>query len=366
MKVDLIGKVRVLRDAVLDERAEEFMGRLCGFALNYALLNGDIMNDDADMIDLINVAAKGAAEFGNKDSSKTLWDLFLVYDNVLARVEILNALGILGQGNAEIVNGLNRFLMDQNALFSSDMTINHPVIREAVSTIGKIGDISSYLVLFSTLSLSYPEEILEAATASLDEIPGDLDQFLLNVIQINPAAESAALPAEKLLAFQLGVKSEKLTDFGKGKLAQAALEAGLDDTGNNADLVDLRYQSVRVLTDLKWVRVSEMAIKHFYRVQTDYTNASATKAQFIDAINLLSAMGTTDAAKVLTLQLGLINSQVEQKIHHDEDIVIAFVNALGEIGDKLAFDDLLRIRDFLNYSGRVKTAANASLSRLKW
>ncbi|MDR0784285.1 MAG: hypothetical protein LBE74_00165 [Treponema sp.] len=369
VKADSMGKVRVLRDAALDERSEEFMGRLCGFALNYALWNGEIMKDDPDMINLINVASKGAAEFGDKDSSETLWDLFSVYEDVLARVEILNALGDLGKGNAKIVDNLNQFLANQNAanqnaVFSSDMAVNYPVIQAAVAAIGKIGDASSYLVLFSTLSLSYPEEILQTANASLNEIPGDFKQFLLDVVQTNPATESAALPSEKLIAFRLGMESKKLTDFDKGELAQAALEAGFDDTRSNID--DLRYQSAQVLTDLKWVRASDIAVKRFYRVQTDYVNASATKTQFIDTINLLGAMGTADAAKTLALQLGLINSKVEQKIPHDEDIVIAFVRALGEIGDKLAFDDLLRIRDYLDYSEKVKTAANASLSKLKW
>ncbi|MDR0644202.1 MAG: hypothetical protein LBG05_04705 [Treponema sp.] len=359
MKADLTGKAGVLRDAAMDERSGEFMGRLCNFALNYALWSGKIMNNDADMINLIGIAARGAADAGDTDSSETLWKLFSVYSDVLTRVEILNALGVLGEENTEIVDGLNQFLENQNALFHSGITLDYPVLQAAVSAAGSLGNASLYPALFTALSLAYPEEILQTATASLNDIRGDFKGFLLNIIQTNPSTE-------KLIAFRLGAESGKLTNLDKGELAQAALEAGLNDDGTDGSLTDLRNQSARILTDLKWVRASDLAIKHFYRVQTDYTNASAAKAQFIDAVNLLGAMGTTDATKTLILQLGLFNSQAEQKIPPDEDIVIAFVYALGEIGDKLAFDDLLRIRDYLDYSERVKTTANASLSKLKW
>ncbi|MDR1466484.1 MAG: hypothetical protein LBI40_02560 [Treponema sp.] len=366
VRVDLAGKAGVLRDAALDGSAGEFMARLCGFALDYALWNGEIMADDADMIDLISVAARGASAFDHTDSAETLWELFAIYGDVLTRVEILDALRVLGRGNIRIVDDLNQFLMEQNAVFRPDMTLEYPVIRAAVSAVGSLGNASSYPILFAMLSLDYSEEIIRTATAGLYDIRGDFKRFLMDVIQVNPAADAQPLSTEKLIAFRLGMGSEELTEADKGELAQAALEVGLGDGGTDAALADLRYQSVRILTDLKWVRASETAIKHFYRVQNDYADVAATKKQFIEAVGFLGAMGSTDAARVLALQLGLLNFQVEHETTHDEDVIIAFVNALGEIGDKLAFDDLLRIRDYLDYSEKVKRAAHISLSKLKW
>jgi hypothetical protein len=85
----------------------------------------------------------------------------------------------------------------------------------------------------------------------------------------------------------------------------------------------------------------------------------------MEAINCLGAMGNSESAQVLALQMGFINSQVEGGAEFDEDLIVALVQALGEIGDKIAFDHLLYI-GYLDYPERIHAAAKDSLNRLKW
>jgi hypothetical protein len=184
----------------------------------------------------------------------------------------------------------------------------------------------------------------------------------VGVIKNNP-------PAEKLAAFRVGAHNAGFTDAQRGELAETALRVSLEFLATNAEsaaaISELRYQSAPVLTELKWTRATDLAARHFYQVQTDYGNGSVPKEQFLGAITCLGAMGSSGAAQVLALQLGYLNSRMERNGSFDEAVILGVVNALGEIGDKTAFDALLYI-SYLNYPEQIQAAARASLNRLKW
>ena len=130
-------------------------------------------------------------------------------------------------------------------------------------------------------------------------------------------------------------------------------------------LRELRLSAARELTALKWQKASPLAVQHFRLVLADYAKGAASKTDFLEAIACLGAMGSTEAAQALALYLQLINAQTEQGSPYDEDILIASINALGELGDKVAFDYLLQI-GYLQYSEAVKRAAKDALLKLRW
>jgi hypothetical protein len=198
-------------------------------------------------------------------------------------------------------------------------------------------------------------------------IEGDYLNFLSDQIRRN-------VPAEKLAAFRLGAGNTEFSPAQRGNLAETALEVSLalfpgnggegSDSGHT-EASSLGYEAVEVLTALKWTRASPLAIRHFYRVQTDLGNGAAPRERFLEAVNCLGVMGNSESAQVLALQLGYINSQTERGDEFDEDLILALIHALGEIGDKVAFDHLLYI-GYINYPERIQAAARESLNRLKW
>jgi hypothetical protein len=106
-------------------------------------------------------------------------------------------------------------------------------------------------------------------------------------------------------------------------------------------------------------------IKQYYRVQKDFQTGTASKDRLLEAIRCLGAMGSSEAAQVLALQLSVFNSETERSGKYDEAVILALINALGEIGDKVAFDYLLYI-GYLSYSEHVQASAREALNRLKW
>jgi hypothetical protein len=292
------------------------------------------------------------------EDPEALWKMFLSSSDTEEMVEILISLGTLGKGNRQIIDNLNNHLKGMNLMFRSGSIVNYTVVSACISAIMELGDSSSYPALFSVLYAGYPEVITSEAHGALEMIPGNLNQFLINVILNNPSDE-------KFAAFRVGVNSERLLISEKGQLAERALEQALSANEEDMDLTVMRYSAINILTRLRWTRANALAIRHYYRVQSDFLQGNASKERFVEAIACLGAVGNSDAALVLGLQLGLINARTESTGSFDPDITMAIVQALGAIGYNAAFDHLLTVGN-LSYPEEIQVAAKEAVDRLKW
>jgi len=309
-----------------------------------SLIYGDSQDEEIDISDI-------------KDAS-SLWKLFLDTPDSKTGADILIKLGALGKGNKSVIDNLNNYLMGKNLLFRSGESVNYTLVSACISAIMDLGDSSSYPALFSILSAGYPEVIASEAQGALEVIPGNLYQFLINVIFYNH-------PEEKFIAFRIGANSDRLNVPQQGQLAELALEQGLNADEENIDMAAMRYSAVLLLTQLNWTRANSLAIRNYYRVQTDFLHNLAPKERFIEAIECLGAVGNSDATSILGLQLGLINARMERTGSFDGEITLAVVQALGNIGYNAAYDQLLYIGN-LSYSEEIQAAAREAVDRLKW
>jgi len=366
IRASLSGKIGVLRDAEIDDRAAEFIGALHESALQFTIRNGEFLKEDPDMIALAGAAAKGAGISGHTQSSKSLWELFQIFQDSYTRVEILGSLAILGKGNREVIDNLNRFLDSENHSFRGSSPVqssglgalnqDYPVIRACIEALGFLGDSSSFPYLFSAMTTGYPQTVTQETLKALESIQGNYKNYLIEIIRRGPFTEKAA-------AFRIGAYNEKLNPSERGEIAQAALEVTIENSGPLES--SLRYDAITVLTRLKWSPAVSLAVRNFYRVQSDYANGFTPKERLLEAISCLGAMGASEAAQALALQLGYYNSLTERLGEYDEIIILSIINALGELGDKSAFDYLLYI-GYLNYPDRIQASAREALNRLRW
>jgi len=314
------------------------------FVLSASIVYSDPQDEKIDISDI--------------NDAVSLWRLFLDNPDSKTGTDILIKLGIVGKGNRIIIDNINNYLMGKNLLFRSGENVDYTVISVCISTLMELGDSSSYPALFSVLYAGYPEVITSEAQGALELIPGNLQQFLVNIITNNP-------PEEKFAAFIMGINSDRLTVSQRGQLAELALEQGLNAADDNIDLTAMRYSSILLLTRLRWTRANALAIRHYYRVQSEYLVNPMEKERFIEAITCLGAVGNSDAALVLGLQLGLINAKTESTGTYDPEITMAIVQALGKIGYNAAFDHLLYV-SYLSYPEDIQAAAREAVARLKW
>ncbi|MDR0501703.1 MAG: hypothetical protein LBH16_00125 [Treponema sp.] len=351
-------KAQILENASYDNNARDFINEFYDYALQFAVKNSQLLKNDPDMVKIISISLNGLKNTGDYKDTDILWDLFTEYHDTPFGAEILIAAGKLAKGNASIIEKINNYLMEQNNLFKAGSHVNYATISACIAAVLELGDSSSYSPLFAVICADFPEVIAFEAQGAFDLIPGNIKQFLMNVILKNP-------PEEKLIAFKTGIDNNRLSPPDRGQIAELALEQSFTAADDDINLTEMRYASVKTLVPLKWTRANTLAIRHYYRVQTDYQHDNASKENLLDAIALLGTAGNTDAALTLALQLGLVNIRMEKTGNFDREITLAIVNALGLIGDKDVFDHLLQVSN-LPYTEDILAAAKEAIDRLKW
>jgi hypothetical protein len=363
-RASLSTKLELLKEAA--SRTDAAMGSLYDMAIRFAVDNSALLGPDAQLKDLAVLAASETGKAAYGKSVDDLWALFQAYKDQDVRSAAIEALGKAGAGETRVTENLNAFLASQNSLFRSGAQPEYPSLQACIGALGELGDGSSFPVLFSAYVAGYSPAIAAQAAKSLGAIKGDYLGYLLRVIAKNP-------PLEKSAAYAAGMANANFSDDDRGALAEGAMAAALASTAQSASLSpvevqalrELRLSTARQLRALKWQKASPLAIAHFRLVQSDYAKGAASKAEFLEAIASLGAMGSTEAAQALAIYLQLINAQTEQGSPFDEDVLLAAITALGELGDKAAFDYLLQI-GYLQYTESVKRAAKESLLKLRW
>ncbi len=358
LRGNLNTKIQVLQDAAT--RSDVDMGPLYHQALRFVIDNAAIFENDsiARELGVLAVRLIGISEY--RDALFSLWEYFSAGNQSSIRVAVLNTIGSLAPVDPRLVNNLNRWLSSQNDKLRTGEEVDLDVVEEAVIALGKIGDDSSFPVLFSVSILGGSDEIDKKAIEALYSIEGDFQELILRVIEQNP------LP-EKLEALRIGLANEDLTDKEKGKIAQAALAKGLYSVTTKPEereiLRQIRYESIRTLTKYSWSSATTDVIKHFDQTLQEKILGIGRTSHVIEATQALGAMNTHEAAVRLSLYLDLLNSDVERGKKVEDEIVLAVIQNLGALGDKVAFDYLLYAR-LLDYSDSIRKAAQESLNQL--
>ena len=355
---NLTTKIQVLQDAT--RQTDIDMGSLYLQALEFVIDNASIFDNDyvAQELSILSIRLIGLT--GYREALDRLWDLFVIDSTRSVRIEILNAVGSLVPISEELTGGINEWLSSQNEKLRNGEDVDKEVLEEAVVTLGKIGDDSSFPVLFTVSILGGSDEIDKKAREALYSIEGDFKELILRVIEENSLQE-------KLEALRIGLANDDLYDRQKGQIAEVALKKGLyEPASQSADREfqrQLRYESIRVLNELAWSQSTKDVIAHFNKTLEEQALGIGRTFHIIEAIESLGSMASHEAAVRLALYLDMLNSDVENGEEVEDDIVLAVIHSLGALGDNVAFDYLL-YAGYLDYSDSIKKAARESLNRL--
>jgi hypothetical protein len=366
IRSNLSAKANVLYDAANDEKAATFYGAFCEIALRFVIGNAALFPDDPDMIQIAVGSVKGIAKCAYTPAAENLWQLFLTFPDNVIRVEILRSLPALktsagkdSGGNAfAFTEKLNDFLTEQNSQYKEKTAPNINLLSALFETLGKIGDDSSYLPLFTSCR-TYSGALQAQAAKALYSIDGNFTVFLTKIIVDNPPEEK--LEALKLIADHEGLSAEK-----KGILAEAALETALASPGEqknqNKKITDL---SVRLIGETKRISALPLVFKYYNQSMELFRNDPAQKQPLLDAISCLGFLKDSEAAKRLSLQLGIYNSRIIGIRPEEQDVTLAIISALGNLGYKVSRDSIYQASK-LPWPQEIKDAAQIALKKLQW
>jgi hypothetical protein len=362
LRSSLSTKLEILKESSAYKAAD--MGPLYEQALRFAVESEGLLGADVELKSLALAAAAKAGEAGYAAASDELLGLFEGYDDPELRAAAASALATAGGGDKAVLERLNAFVASQAERLRSGAAPESPTLAACVATLGALGDASSMEPLFAVYSSGGAADIGAAAAASLGKLKGDYAAFLAKAIAERPILE-------KLAALDLCLAEPSFSPNARGALAEAALSVGLSYKGSadSGAAAALERESVAAIRDLRWQRASPLVLQYYRLLLAQYgavdSAPESLRGDFAKAIGALGAMGSGEAVQTLSLQLQLINGRTEQGGAFDEVVLRSVIDALGELGDKSAFDYLLYV-GYLQYPDSIKQAAKAALQRLKW
>ena len=347
-------------------RGLDGMGPLYEYALEFVLENRARLNSESRYRLLAAAALKQIAAIGYAKNNELLLDLFEVDEHSFMRVPALATLGVTGKGDEAVVRELNKFLDSTNTRVESGLETDMPVVMACIQALGKLGEPSSFPILFNTMKLdSYLRAIQAQAMSALFLIEGGLKENLNRIID-------KGLHSEKLEALDFTLETDKLGDGQKTEIAEFALAVALKskvprtsnlnvlEIGSNREL---RFLAARALSRRRWAIMPSLAVENFDVTLREYEQGVTAKAHFLEAIDFMGNTGTPEAADRLVEYLQYVNKIFESGHAIDEQIVLSLLAALVDVGAKKSIDHLLTVQ-YLDYSNTVKAAADNAVKKL--
>lgn len=360
IRASISTKIELLGDATRITTID--MVPLFADALDFVHEYHPILGNDSQLIDLAVTAASRCVQWQDASILPKIMVLFNDFPDSRVRSACLDAFSALATADSTELTALNAWFAGQITQYrTGTQGADAATLIACAKTLGKIASVSSFDVLF------------QAATSDIDSGLSLAGKNALNEISVGYTDRILAIFATGTIqlsydAYRFSRDRTDLSAEDRGKTAQTAFGLALSSSfaGTDAEIArKLLDESLDAITELAWSPSSPDVVKYFYQVQGDYKNGKADYAAFLPVIRAMGAMGTTESAQALSIFLGLLNSETEQKKTYNEQLMLAVIQSLGDLGDKTAFDYLLYV-GYLDYPETVKKASRDALARLQW
>jgi hypothetical protein len=326
-------------------------------AIDFCLEEHPLLGDDPDLLNLIQTAVQTVGTDPHKGQlpglSEKLVAVFKSFQTESIRVLVLERITFFPSDNSVML--INSFVSD-SAFQKQAMS---PVILKAISSLGKIGNASSFSLLFA-IDL---DEIWPAYEKQIEYSLGMLANSCEK--EILTSYESSTID-KKIRIIEIIAKNENISSNIKGDVAQIALSESISNTGNSStDQIPLQLLALKILSDSHWTRAAMVVNDYFPVARLQYENNALTADQFAQVISNTAGVAAPETASTLSSYLDSLNKDMEKGKIPAKQVVLALIHALGGLGDKTAFDYLLYVT-YLEYPEEVISAARDALAKLKW
>lgn len=328
--------------------------------LDFVILNKPLLGNDRELSALaaasVLVSPVAAISQRQADSlSDKLAHVFSLYDDETVRIVVLEKLVPLsGQYRSEKVVALvNEYLRT---------AAENETTKTAVAAAGAIGDSATFGIIYAAWKTGRWPSLAAETAAALIKLS---ERSIADAVQ----AISVADVRETYAFFTLLTGGEKKSPNFRAEIAENALSKAIytteDLSGSMEDTVSLQTAAVKVIAESHWVRAAQLVIRYFSLAREEYEANVLRESLFTDVIVCMSQLASPDTAQALSAYLADLNRHAESNDMPAKPVVLAVISALGALGDKTAFDNLLYVT-YLPYPQDVIAAARSALAKLKW
>src|SRR5574344_208968 len=326
-------------------------------AIDFAIQEHDVLGDDPDLVSLLQSAIQTIGIDPQKGQvaglSEKLAEVFKTFKSDTIRVAALDRISLFP--STESIALINSYISNC-AIQKTAMT---PVLLKAINTLGRIGNGSSFSLLFAIVLDGIWQDYSSQIEFALGFLANRSEKEILSVY-------STATSDKKLKIVQIIGKNENIVQNIKGDVAQNALAESITNTGNiTTDQIDVQVISVQAIADAHWTRAASLVTDFLKIAKNEYETGLLTEEQFSQIILNAGTVASTDTCSVLSSYLDSLNKNMEKGNAPSRQVILAVIKALGGLGDKTAFDYLLYVT-YLEYPEDVISAARDALAKLKW
>ena len=334
-------------------------GRLYAQALSQLLQEFPSLKTTAER-DAADQSARLLAQLlGNSKYTAAAGDLWRVvenFSNPLVKADALIAMGKLR--NVDYAELIEKLLYDLNLKPATDPEAGEKIAYGAILALEKYQQPSGYLPVFFAATGWYNKRIREQAERSLPYILDNPEVPLTSLIR-----SSAYTYDIKFLALQR-MEASKAPADAKARVAVIALAEGWRastmDVKQRVQLGNSRKLAIDMIRRYKTEDTTVLPL-----LERSYKEGIDTEEK-LNAVAALSAIGTDDAARLLSNFLLALNAKRKANniTQEDEQLVRAVIPALGATGKSVARPALQAVeyQDWTNY---VKTLAQDALKQIK-
>lgn len=285
-----------------------------------------------------------------------LWRVVENFSNPLVKADALIAMGKLR--NVDYAELIEKLLYDLNLKPATDPEAGEKIAYGAILALEKYQQPSGYLPVFFAATGWYNKRIREQAERSLPYIMDNPE------VPLNSLIRSSAYTYDiKFLALQR-MEASKAPADAIARVAVIALAEGWRastmDVKQRVQLGNSRKLAIDMIRRYKTEDTTVLPL-----LERSYKEGIDTEEK-LNAVAALSAIGTDDAARLLSNFLLALNAKRKANniTQEDEQLVRAVIPALGATGKSVARPALQAVeyQDWTNY---VKTLAQDALKQIK-
>ena len=347
--------------------------------LDFSIENAQLLEADKELTSLALASVNAFPASEESISSLSSSDLLQISEKFMAvfklfkdndlRLAVINRLSLYSEGNQSLtVNFLNDFL---SSSFKNGEKAS-PVIEQAIIILGKCGDEESLSIIFNIWFSKIWPEYQSSTDNSLLSLSQDSFADVIKIISASDIENSSRF--FKLLRNSSNISENFLCHVAENSLLIAInnaekLKANGGDSAKH--FTDFQLECHNVLTEHKWSHASSEIKSSVLLAKKAYEEGSMNESDFVTVIKSSVNVPSHELAQSLTDMLSECNDKVDsaaltgQNEMPARSVVLALITALGDLGDKTAFDTLLYVT-YISYPLEVIDEAKASLAKLNW
>mgnify|MGYP007069837521 CR=1 FL=1 len=345
--------------------------------LDFSIENASLLSEDSELALLAASSVRAFPKTNKEIKSKKLDTsklkdipekfiaIFRLFKNSELRTAVMERLEFYCAGNkALLVDFINDYL---STAFKTDEKAA-PELEYLIGTIGKIGNDESLSIVYNIWVTNIWDEYKTVTDEALVELSSDSFSDVIKIFSISKIGDFRNFFL--LLKNSSKISQKFLCDIAENALLIAINNAEkLKENSDSAksDFSSFQLEASEVLAENKWSHAASVVNENVILAKNEYDESSMTEDDFCKIIRNAVKVPSSNLAKSLTGFLSECNGKVEQsgETMPSKNVVLALILALGDLGDKTAFDTLL-YTTYLTYPAEVTDEAKKSLAKLNW